>query len=244
MDWNKSKNIILVILLITNIFLIAVYGGGSFVQKKSENNNAYQYTMNVLEENNIVYKGQIYNKLPKMTTLTVSYGKYDRNLVQKNIKNTRSLPQADRNEPGYKNSADDLIERCGFMSENVVYEGISNDGTSTVASYSNVYKNIPIEECYMRVYFENGRITDFERKWMEVVSEGDSRIEVTLQLSALLEFMTETDKSKQITVDDMYLVYWIDNYDVDGGILYDTALPAWCIRYNDNDLKYISATVQ
>ena len=89
MDWNKSKNIILVILLITNIFLIAVYGGGSFVQKKSENNNAYQYTMNVLEENNIVYKGQIYNKLPKMTTLTVSYGKYDRNLVQKNIKNTR-----------------------------------------------------------------------------------------------------------------------------------------------------------
>ena len=96
----------------------------------------------------------------------------------------------------------------------------------------------------MRVYFENGRITDFERKWMEVVSEGDSRIEVTSQLSALLEFMTETDKSKQITVDDMYLVYWIDNYDVDGCILYDTALPAWCIRYNDNDLKYISATVQ
>lgn len=246
MDWNKSKNIILVILLITNIFLIAVYGGGSFVQKKNENNNAYQYTMNVLEENNIIYEGQIYNKLPKMTTLTVSYGKYDRNLVEKNIQNTRRLPQADRNEPGYKSSADDFIERCGFMSENVVYEGMSasDDGTSTIVSYSNVYKNIPVEECYMRVYFENGRINDFERKWMEVVSEGDSRIDVTSQLSALLEFMTETDKSKQITVDDMYLVYWIDNYDVDGGILYDTALPAWCIKYNGDNMKYISATVQ
>lgn len=244
MDWNKSKNIILVILLITNIFLIAVYGGGNIVQKKTENSNAYQYTMNVLEENNIIYKGQIYSKLSKMTPLTVSYGKYDSSMVDKNIQNTRRLPEADRNEPGYKSAADDLIDRCGFMSDNVVYDGITENGTSVVVSYSNFYRNIPIEECYMRVYFENGRVTDFERKWMEVVSEGDSRIEVTSQLSALLEFMTETDKSEQITVTDMYLVYWIDNYDVDGGILYDTALPAWCIKYNGDNMKYISATVQ
>ncbi len=244
MDWNKSKNIILVILLITNIFLIAVYGGSSVVQKKNENNNAYQYTMNVLEENNITYEGKIYSRLSKMTPLIVSYGKYDSAMVDKNIQNTRRLSEADRNEAGYKNTADDLLDRCGFLTENVVYEGISEVGTATVVNYSNVYKNIPIEECYMRVYFENGRVTDFDRKWMEVVSEGDSRIEVTSQLSALLEFMTETDKSEKITVTDMYLVYWIDDYDVDGGILSDTALPAWCIKYNDGNMKYISATVQ
>lgn len=244
MDWNKSKNIILLILLITNIFLIVVYGGGSAAQKNSEDNNAYQYTMNVLEENNIIYKGQIYSKLPKIAPLTVSYGKYDQNIVDKNIRNTRRLPEADLNETGYRSAADDLVSRCGFMSENVEYEGISINGSSVVVSYNNVYKNIPVEECYMRVYFENGRVTDFQRKWMEVVSEGDSKIEVTSQLSALLEFMTETDKSEKINVSDMSLVYWIDNYDVDGGILYDTALPAWRIEYNDNDVKYISATVQ
>lgn len=244
MDWNKSKNIILVILLITNIFLIVVYAGGNAAQKKNENSNAYQYTMNVLEENDIIYKGQIYNKVPKIAPLTVSYGKYDQNIVDNNIRNTRRLPEADLNETGYKSAADDLIDRCGFMSENVEYDGISINGASVVVSYYNVYKNIPVEECYMRVYFENGRVTDFERKWMEVVSESDSKIEVTSQLSALLEFMTEADKSQEITVSDMYLVYWIDNYDVDGGILYDTALPAWRIEYNDGGVKYISATAQ
>ncbi len=244
MDWNKSKNIILIILLITNIFLIAVYGGQDIFQKKTENNNAYKYTMSVLEENNIIYKGKIQDKLSKMPPLTVSYGKYDENIVNKNIQNTRSLAESDRNESGYKSVADELVDRCGFMSENVVYDGISEDGTKTIVSYSNFYKNIPIEECYMRVYFEGGNVTDFERKWMDVIDEGDSKVEVTSQLSALLEFMAEIDKSQKITVTDMYLVYWIDNYDLEGDVLYDTALPAWCVKYNGNNMKYISAMVQ
>ena len=173
MDWNKSKNIILIILLITNIFLIAVYGGQDIFQKKTENNNAYKYTMSVLEENNIIYKGKIQDKLSKMPPLTVSYGKYDENIVNKDIQNTRSLAESDRNESGYKSVADELVDRCGFMSENVVYDGISEDGTKTIVSYSNFYKNIPIEECYMRVYFEGGNVTDFERKWMDVIDEGE-----------------------------------------------------------------------
>lgn len=247
MDWNKSKNIILLILLITNIFLIAVYGIRNQSEGSDDYGNAYQYTMSVLEENNIYYEGEIYSKLPKVSSLTVSYSNYDSEQTAGVMKKMKELPASSRSDAAYKAAADNFIESCGFMTENVEYSGIETNGSSVTVSYENRYKDIPVEECYMRVYFEDGRITDFDRKWLDIVSEGDSRLEVTSQLSAMLTFMTEADTSERITITDMQMVYWIDSYDVEGDVLYDTALPAWRIKYisgNDTNVKYISATVQ
>jgi hypothetical protein len=56
--------------------------------------------------------------------------------------------------------------------------------------------------------------------------------------------MAEADKSEKVVIKDMYMVYWIDSYDVEADILYDTALPAWRIEYGNGKVKFISATTQ
>lgn len=244
MDWNKAKNIILVVLILTNIFLLVTYCVVKKDGSNSSDSDVYKYTMNVLEENNIYYEGDIYSGTLKMYPLTVSYGKYDRDIVDNAIKNSRKLSESSRSEADYRKIADEFLERCGFMSDNVHLEKVVSDGTSAVVEYENYYENTPVQECYMKVYFNDGKITDFDRKWMEVIDKGEAKVELTAQLSALLKFMTEMDKQERINVYDMDIVYWIDNYDVEGDVLYDTALPAWRIKYNDGEVKYISANVQ
>ena len=246
MNWSKSKNIILAVLILTNIFLAAVYGRQLLAREMEPEGDVQTYTMNVLEDNNISYEGEIYSKEKKMHPLTVSYGKYDTNVVKNAVEKMHPVPEADRTEEGYRAAADALLKKCGFQREHVVYAGTEIRGSAAVVSYDNQYEGIPVEECFMTVTFQDGRITDFQRRWMDVISEGDARLEVMSQLSALLKFMTETDHTDPITITDMYLTYWIDAYDVDGDVLYDTALPAWCFIYNDgqNRKKYIPATVQ
>lgn len=244
MDWSKSKNIILAVLIVTNIFLLAVYGRQHLAGSQTPEQDVQQYTMNVLEDNNIYYKGEIYSREKKMHPLTVSYGKYDTNMVAGAMEKTHGVSSVGRTEEGYRNAADAFLKKCGFQRDHVVYAGTVISGSSAVVSYDNQYEGIPVEECYMTVTFRDGRIVDFQRRWMDVVSEGDSRLEVMSQLSALLKFMTETDHTSPVTITDMYLTYWIDSYDIDGDVLYDTALPAWCFVYNNGQKKYISATVQ
>ena len=244
MDWNKANNILLVALLAVNIFLIAVYGSQYVKKETVQDADVQQYTMSVLEENNIFYEGEKYEKTKKMRPLTVSYGKYDEYAVKQAYKNMRQIPENERTKEAYCEMADQLLEKCGYMNSYVQRKSVKISGDTATVSYRNVYEKIPVEECTMKVCFENGKINDFDRKWIEILSEREAKIEVMSQYSALLKFMTEVDHSSKIVVSDMYLTYWIDSNDMDGNVLSDTALPAWCFEYNDGKKKYISATVE
>lgn len=50
MDWGRAKNIILIVLLITNIFLIGVYGL-RYGHSKESNSELYSYTIDKLKAN-------------------------------------------------------------------------------------------------------------------------------------------------------------------------------------------------
>ena len=52
MDWGRAKNIILIVLLITNIFLIGVYGL-RYGHSKESNSELYSYTIDKLKANQI-----------------------------------------------------------------------------------------------------------------------------------------------------------------------------------------------
>ena len=69
MNWSKSKNIILAVLILTNIFLAAVYGRQLLAREKEPEGDVQTYTMNVLEDNNISYEGEIYSKEKKENVL-------------------------------------------------------------------------------------------------------------------------------------------------------------------------------
>lgn len=243
MDWSKAKNVILAVLVLTNLFLGAMYVMKHFQYESDSDDEVYEYTMNVLQENNIFFEGELIERPTRMHTLVVSYGKYDSGIVGNAIENSRSIAVSSSDEK-YMDAASDFLEKCGFMSENVQVSSVIHDGMRTVVDYDNYYKDIPVEECWMKVVFENGKIVDFDRKWIEIVERSETKIEVISQMSALLMLMSEKDAEEKITVNDMYITYWIDSYDVDGDVLYDTALPAWCFVCDDGTLRYISAGVQ
>ena len=105
----------------------------------------------------------------------------------------------------------------------------------------------------MNVVFRDGKISRLERKWMEPVEEGKSKIRVTEPATALLRFIEmineDREKGKEaaeetVTVSDMYLTYYVNGDEIRRNILYDTAFPAWCIRYGDGQIRYISAYEQ
>ena len=45
-----------------------------------------------------------------------------------------------------------------------------------VVRYQNTYEDIPLEECYMDVKFEDGIVAGIERQWIEPVEEGSAKL--------------------------------------------------------------------
>jgi len=243
MDWSKAKNIIIVVLILTNLFLILMYGG-DYVKKYEEDHSVYEYTMNVLAEHDIEVHCDIPENAERMHSLVVSYGEHDEAAIQQLIDSSSPLAENRRHSEGYGAAADEFIRKSGYYGEGAKRIAVNITEEKVEAVYKNYYEDIPLEVCYMKVIFTDGRISGFERKWMEVVEESSTRIEVMSPLSALLYFMSEVQPAEGTVIENIYITYWIDSYDLSGNVLYDTALPAWCIEFDGGQRQYISATAQ
>ncbi len=218
--------------------------GGRYAATKEEDSTVYEYTMNVLSEHNIQLDCEVPEEIGYMRALVVSYGEYDKAKVKSVMSQTQVLSAAKRDTEDYTQAADSFIKKCGYLDENTKMVSVSGTDSNKVVTYKNYYEEVPLEVCYMIVNFTDGKITGFDRKWMEVEEEGPSKREVMSPLSALLYFMGHTDSSQRVIIEDIYMTYWIDSYDPSGNVLYDTALPAWCIKYNNGQTQYISAIMQ
>lgn len=84
MDWGRAKNIILIVLLITNIFLIGVYGL-RYGHSKESNSELYSYTIDKLKANQIELACDMTKSPGKIPALIVQYEEYDKNAVEKAI---------------------------------------------------------------------------------------------------------------------------------------------------------------
>ena len=270
MDWGRAKNIILAVLVVTNIFLITVYGI-KYEQSRENNSELYRYTIEKLEENHIRLDCEIPEKPERLPALTVQYEKYDSSRINREVKAAGETENRAENGKEMREAADALIATCGLDTEGAsVAETEENEDGSTTVRYGNYYRGIPLQECYMNVVFRDGKISRLERKWMEPVEEGRTRIEVTEPATALLRFIEiigeerkdaenngrsgeeeseaapdEAGKDEEtVTVSDMYLAYYVNGDEIRRNILYDTAFPAWCIEYGDGQIRYISAYEQ
>ena len=98
MDWGRAKNIILVVLVVTNIFLISVYGI-KYEQNKENNSELYRYTIEKLKENQIELDCEIPEKPERMPALTVRYEKYDSARINREVRpqeKRTAWPETDR----------------------------------------------------------------------------------------------------------------------------------------------------
>jgi len=245
MDWTKAKTILIVALLFTNLVLIAFY----FSQNNNFESDAremQEVTVKLLESKNIYLKTDIPDEHPRMPKLTVQFDTMDENLIQEQIDRQKVLSdkeQADNDK--IKEITTKFIENCGMMSENVKLGKIERTNSGIKVTYKNYMNGVTIEDSYIIFTIVDGKITDFQRYWLDPLEVSEIKKEVIPAVAALIQFMSDNKAEEKIYVQDISLVYWLDSssFDAESPVT-DTAFPAWKITYNRGKIQYVPAWEQ
>lgn len=241
MDWTKSKTILIVALLITNLFLVATYQ--LFPGETAGDEDLLETeTIALLEAKNIFIKGELPSKHSNMPVLTVNYDRLDPNLLEELIENQIPLPVNYRNRESNLQMLEDFLKNCGVWSDRVTLSGYESEESRTIVTFQNVHQGFLIEDSYIVCVIENGKVTSMDRYWLEPVAFGRTKLATMSASAALLFLMTEKHEKGAILVEDMQMVYWLDQRDYSGeDTISDTAFPTWKITYNDKQVKHVPA---
>ncbi len=243
MDWTKAKTILIAALILTNItlaFFVIIEKRGN----QEVHSEVIEETINFLNKRNIYVYTKIPQNLKKMPVLEVEYFDYsieniDKAMNEKEFKLNRNLSEDEAVKLTKK-----FLDRNNLMNNNVHLDSIKKevDGYSIV--YKNYYKDILLEECYMSILINNGKIVNFEREWYYPIKPGENKKKTIPATTALMKFAIKKENLNEETViTGIDLVYWLEDnsmFNMENTTL-DTALPAWKITYNNDEKKYINA---
>ncbi|MDR2132518.1 MAG: hypothetical protein LBP30_04140 [Clostridiales Family XIII bacterium] len=241
MDWTKAKNILIIALLVTNLMLLGVYALRA-AQRNGDNDEETQ--RRILTEYNVFLETEIPRRPAPMAVLFVRPETEDAALIEKALSEQTPIP--DDGLEALLNAANDLLERCGLMTENTKpAPPFETNGGTTVIRYRDVFDGIPIEESHILCAIEAGRIVRLSRKWYTPLELNDTKGEILGPIEALMRLLPEKDKDEPFVVKNMELVYRVSpERPVAEFPVGDTALPAWKITDNKGTVTYIAAYAQ
>lgn len=237
MDWSKAKNILIVALIATNVFLLCTY-----LTKSSMDDEVMdqEVLFTVLKGKNIYVDTKIPSKYENMPALTIEYNNDKQTVIEKALKQGIYNIPVNSGKRDYHDMADKFLNDCQLNNENLVFDKVVTKEKSTVVRYKNCYKNIAIGDSFLEVSFLDGKINDVTRQRLTL--EPKKKLKVTSPEEALLMFMSEKDPNEVIHVEKMQLVFWVNSSEFNGeSLISDTAFPAWEITYNGGKTKYIDA---
>ncbi len=242
MDWSKAKTILIIALLFTNIFLIATYG----FHKGDKDEIADEDTLlQVLSAHDIYLETEIPRVHEDMPVLSIAYADLSEDELQRAISQAEAVSAEKPTDAMYKREADRLIERLGFSNDNVVLDGVSIKGRRVSVSYSCEAAGVPVDGCYMKCVFKDGVIENFEYSRIKPVSVSKGKQATISAAVALMKFMNECEAGEKIYIQDIEMVYWIDEESVEAvEAVADVAFPFWKISYNDGQVMHIEAYEQ
>lgn len=244
MDWTKAKSILILALVVTNLVLIATY---IFQNERFEDDEKemQDVTIKLLEEKNIFVEVDIPDEHPRMGKLTVQYDKMNEDAIEQQIADQIALPDSEQTDKKLISMTTDFLEKCDLMTENVTFEHIERIGEDILVIYKNYINEIAIEDSTITCTIRDGKITEFERYWLNPVEINDIEKEIISADTALIKFMSENTAGEKINVHDIDLVYWLDSsaFNTESPVT-DTAFPAWKITYNRGKTQYILAWEQ
>jgi len=244
MDWTKAKSILIVALIVTNIVLVLTYVYKDDIFKSTDE-TVLSDTIALLESKNIFIETDIPEKNSRMAVLTVEYDTMDQDLLEELLLNQKAQPMSGLSDNDIINMAEEFINKCGYLTENVKYESIEKAGSKFIVTYKNYIDEIAIEDSYIICTISDGKIEEIQRYWLNPVELGKTKKEIIPAVAALLKFMSNNDQDEKILVEDISLVYWLDSdsFNTESPVS-DTAFPAWKITYNHGKIKHIMAYVQ
>ncbi|NLY70594.1 MAG: hypothetical protein GX076_02770 [Clostridiales bacterium] len=241
MNWTKAKTILIIALLITNIFLLVTYKAVQDNNEQTEEDLLME-TIALLESKNIYVKNSLPTKHDKMPVLIVEHDRIDSHELQRYIWEQTPLDESKRSREGSIRYAEDFLKRCGLWGSNVELDKVEEVDGKTLVHFKNVFNGIRIEKSYIICTIEEGKITEVERSWLNPVEFGRTKKETMSASAALIILMSEKHELESILVEDMEMVYWLEETDYESQTtISDTAFPAWKITYNGGQTKYVPA---
>ncbi len=239
MDWAKTKNILIVALIATNIFLVFTYFSKNDTEDMITDRDVLY---SVLKEKNIFIDTEIPEEYDKMSALTIEYN-YDYNkIIEENLKKEDFNLPVDSSEEKYHEKADEFLEASFIGNENLLFDSVVIKDDEVVVKYKNRYKEIVIGDSFFEVTFANGKIKNATRKILNIEPHTKKKLKVISPEEALLIFMGEKKSQEEYHIEKMQLVSWINSSNFNGeATISDTAFPTWEITYNDGEIEYIVA---
>ncbi|WP_164914462.1 two-component system regulatory protein YycI [Aminipila luticellarii] len=239
MDWSKAKNILIVALIATNIFLLCTY-----LTKNNADNQVLDQDVlfAILKEKNVFVDTEIPDKYENMPAITIEYNNGRQAQIEQALKQDIYMIPANSSQELYRQTADQFLEDNQLGRDNLIFDKVLTHGKSTVVRYKNSYKKVAIGDSFVEVSFQSGKVKDVTRQCLSLTPKSKKKLKVSSPEEALLLFMSEKNSEEIIHVEKMQLVFWVNSSDFNGeSLISDTAFPAWEITYNGGKTKYIDA---
>ncbi|MFV0517087.1 MAG: two-component system regulatory protein YycI [Aminipila sp.] len=239
MDWSKTKNILIIALIATNIFLMFTY----FTKNQEVKQNGTQdIILSVLENKNIFVDNKIPQKYEKMPAINIEYSKVKRDLVEKNIRTSNYDVSEKPIDEEYKKVADSFLRDSKISTDNLKFKTVMLEDNVAMVRYQSNYKGVAIADRYLDVHFIDGKITDVTKEVIIPTPQSKRKLNIISPEEALLVFMSEKSGAETVHVENIEPVFWVNDTSFDGeALLSDTAFPAWQITYNGGKITYIDA---
>ena len=241
MDWSKTKNILIIALIATNIFLLVTY----MTKNDKETSIAdMDVLVSVLEERNVYVDTEIPEYQDKLPAITLTYTDKKQQIASGLSENSYVLDNgAHSGAVAHEEMAIQCLKDCGLYSEDIVFDKVEKeDDGITIARFENIYKDMVIGGSYVDVIFKDGVVVDVSNQFVSVEAASKRKLEIISPEEALLVLMSEKDQNEAIRVTDIELVFWINDSSFESaGLVSDTAFPAWEIVTRDGEVYYIEA---
>lgn len=237
-DWPKAKNILIVALLATNLFLIwAIFTAQKTVPLDME---IIDQTVSILEQNDIEVYCPVPTEQRKISVLSVLYDDMDGIFEYQVTENPLSQPLTENDAI---QTAETFLVDKSLFTENTVLFSVSApiEGVFQV-KFKNIVDDIEIEGCYATCTVTKDGVTKLDRYWLVPSGYGKNKREIIPAATALLSFMTDFQEQGKKTITNIALVYKVDSpYSKDDEASSDTAFPMWRITTSDGKKSYYNA---
>lgn len=243
MDWSKAKTILIIAFLITDVFLLLTYGFSG--RDKEDFTDAQRGELAAyLEEKNIFLRCEVPEDRRTMSILKVQLETVSEEEVQRLIREQGPLFEGGAGaERNYVKAAEKFLSEAGLFRDTAVLERAGEEEGRQVVRFRNEQDDISIEKSYMTVFFDQNKVTGLEYYWLNPEEEAGKRKQETISAEvALLTFMSKKEGTDPLYVDHIEMVYWLNENSFHAtSAVYDTALPAWKIVYDQDKTAYIEA---
>ncbi|WP_053955050.1 two-component system regulatory protein YycI [Inediibacterium massiliense] len=269
MDWSKAKNILIIALVVTNLFLI--YNIEKDIFKESASSMVYDRNITdvieILKEKNIKIETEVPKTVLELPVLNVEYKTYNEKEVKEkfHIKNedTRSINVVNHKTIVYEDKDDQIhiknideekaiheakifIQKYDFMNGDVVYDKTIKTPEGYHVCFKQKYKGQFLEISYMHIIVNESGVKRFERLWLKPLKFDENKKEIIPATKALLKSMEEIQNNdEQVRIKKIDLGYWFDPSHISltnsGNIKSGTAIPAWRLTLKDGNIVFIPA---